>query len=210
MTPDELGQAIELGREQAGVEFKPPCLRGDKGPFAQVARALMAMANRADGGRVVVGVEERENRLYEKGLTQEQADSWLVHDHLGDALAVYADPPFDFECVGVELNGARYVVIRAFEFRDTPIVCKKSYARGDGAAVLREGATYVRPRRKPETVEVSTAADMRDLIDLAAQKRLRALLATVQRAGGSVVTGSGGPPAPTTPGLFTRQLGDLP
>ena len=39
------------------------------------------------------------------------------------------------------------------------------------------------PRREPETVEVSTYADMRDLIDLATEKSLRRFITRAQSAG---------------------------
>src|SRR5918992_3524376 len=69
-------------------------------------------------------------------------------------------------------------VIQVKEFADIPVLCKRSYDN-----VLREGACYVRSRRKPETSEIPTLADMRDLLDLATEKRLREHLALLERIG---------------------------
>src|SRR5262249_38615915 len=99
VTPAELEDALAFGREQAGVEFKPPSARTDRAAFAQVTKAVLAMANKRDGGRVVIGVAEVEKRLVRGGVTPAQAESWLTHDHVADALAEYADPPVELRCV---------------------------------------------------------------------------------------------------------------
>ena len=70
------------------------------------------------------------------------------------------------------------MVIQVEEFADVPVLCKRDYPD-----VLRAGACYVRPRRKPETTDIPTYADMRDLLDLAIEKGVRRLLAQAQRAG---------------------------
>jgi predicted HTH transcriptional regulator len=210
MSPEELGEAIALGREQAGVEFKPPCLRSEKAkaPFARIVRGLIAMANRRDGGRLVIGIEEKEGKLNAVGLTAEQLETWTTHDHVADALATYCDPPLEFDVLAVKLKELSFVVIRVREFRDRPIICKKAYSPGNDGPILREGALYVRPRRKPESVEVGTAADMQDLLELAVQKRLRHLIADVQRAGGAITAVE--PPRPRPDLDFAAQLTDLP
>ncbi len=94
-------------------------------------------------------------------------------------------------------------VITVQEFADTPVLCKKHLSIG-GDVYLREGACYVRPRHKAESSEVSTYADMRDLLDLAAEKALRRIMRTVHAAGIKL-----GPAAPTDDELFRRQLGEL-
>ena len=63
-------------------------------------------------------------------------------------------------------------------FADIPVLCKRDYQD-----VLRSGACYVRSRRKPETTEIPTQADMRDLLELATEKKLRERLAQMERVG---------------------------
>lgn len=58
-----LAEWIALGREQRGVEFKGPGPRSSKHLCGKVLRAMMAMANRRDGGFVVIGVDENGQRL---------------------------------------------------------------------------------------------------------------------------------------------------
>ena len=68
----------------------------------------------------------------------------------------------------VEYEDKKLIVIKVNEFADIPILCKKDFPN-----VLRKGACYVRPRRKPETTEIPSQVDMRDLLDLATEKKLR-------------------------------------
>ena len=48
----DIEDLLARGEEQRGVEFKPAAPRSAKEVFAKVARAMMAMANKRDGGRV--------------------------------------------------------------------------------------------------------------------------------------------------------------
>lgn len=201
MTDEEFAQIISLAHEIRGVEFKGPGSSSDRRLFAQVVKAVLGMANRRDGGRVVIGVEDLGNALNPIGLDAGQLATWN-YDHVADRVAVYADPGVVFDLEIREYNGRSYVVIQVAEFADVPVLCKRAF--GD---VLRDGACYVRPRRKPETTEIPTYADMRDLLDLATEKGVRRLLAHAQRAGLAV------PPdvvtAATDQERFDQQLGDL-
>ena len=201
MTDEEFAQIMSLAHEIRGVEFKGPGSLSEGRLFAQVVKAMLGMANRRDGGRVVIGVQDLGSVLNPIGLDEAQLATWN-YDHVSDRVAVYADPGVVFDLEIKEYNGRSYVVVQVEEFADVPVLCKRAY--GD---VLRDGACYVRPRRKPETTEIPTYADMRDLLDLATEKGVRRLLAQAQRAGLAV------PPDVVTTATdqerFDQQLGDL-
>jgi hypothetical protein len=67
-------------------------------------------------------------------------------------------------------NGVTVAVIQVFEFADLPHLCSKDYPQ-----VLREGALYVRPRKVPETSELASSVEMREILDLATEKALSGL-----------------------------------
>ena len=58
MTEQDFESLLARGYETDGVEFKGAWIRTDKLFLAKVVRAILGMANRRDGGLVVVGVEE--------------------------------------------------------------------------------------------------------------------------------------------------------
>ena len=201
MTDQEFAEILALGRETSGTEFKGPGPRSDRRVFAQVVRAILGMSNRRDGGRVIVGVEDNRNVLNPVGLNEEDLATWN-YDDVADGIAAYADPGVSFDLEVREYNGGRYVVLHIQEFEDIPVLCKQPYQD-----VLRNGACYVRPRRKPETTEIPTQADMRDLLDLATEKSLRRFIAQAQRAGLILLPNVTPPTADQE--LFDQQLGDL-
>lgn len=62
------------------------------------------------------------------------------------------------------------------------MICRKGYPTNPypgQQAILRAGAIYVRTRRKPETSEPPGQTEMRELIELATEERLRSFLGTV-------------------------------
>ena len=201
MTDEEFAQILALGHETRGVEFKGPGPLSNRRLAAQVVRAVLGMANRRDGGVVIIGVEDNNNALNPVGLHADEVATWN-YDDVADRIAVYADPSVEFELEPKGYNGNQYVVIQVEEFADVPVICKRSYDD-----VLRDGACYVRSRRKPETSEVPTFADMRDLLDLAIDKGVVQYLDRARRLGLIVTQISEPPSGGREP--FDQQLGNL-
>lgn len=166
MSPDELRQLIALGREFHGIEYKCAGHFSDKTFRATLVRAILAMANRAGGGMVVVGVGELAGTQLEiEGLSDEQRTSWTDFDSVSDSINSYADPHVEVTLEEVLLGTKALLVFKIAEFEQTPVLCKK-----DCQGKLRNGACYVRGRNKPESIDVPTYTDMRELLDLAIQK----------------------------------------
>ena len=160
---------------------------------------------------MIIGVEDKAGALTPVGLSETDLATWN-YDHISDGLRDFVDPSVSFELDAKQFEGKQYIVLTVQEFADVPILCIKQ-AGSSGRVVLKKGACYVRSRSKPETAEVSTQEDMRDLLDLAAEKRLQRVLQQVQRAGATLV------PLPSTrtplvetrsdQELFDAQLGEL-
>src|SRR5438045_355533 len=87
MTDNEFADLLEVG-ERPGVEFKNPRERRDTS-FVEVVRAVLAMANRRNGGTIIIGIDDDGNA---RGLSHDQSTSWLPPDHVRQAIAPYADP----------------------------------------------------------------------------------------------------------------------
>jgi predicted HTH transcriptional regulator len=195
-----LAELVGIRHEMPGVECKAPGPRIDRLLQVKVIKAMLGMANRRDGGSVVVGVEEDKDRLLiPVGLSSADLATWK-YDDLANSVAEYADPSISFEMKSHECDGKKYVLITVKEFEDVPIVCKKNYDSD-----LRKGACYVRSRRKPETTEIPTQEDMRDLLDLAAEKRLRKFIAQAKSAGLDITAEN----EVSDKDLFDQELGDF-
>src|SRR5947208_13272834 len=96
MTDQEFAELLALGYERRGVEFKGPGPRSSKQLFAKVVRATLGMANRRDGGLVVVGIDDSGGVLDPIGLTAAVLETWK-YDDVANSLAEYADPSMGFD-----------------------------------------------------------------------------------------------------------------
>ena len=57
MTEQEFEAILAQGHETHGVEFKGPGKRTNSAFLAGVIRAMLGMANRRDGGHVILGID---------------------------------------------------------------------------------------------------------------------------------------------------------
>ena len=95
MDDEDFAQRLALGHEIRGTEFKGPGPRSDGRLVAQVVRAVLGMANRRDGGSVIIGVEDNGAVLTPVGLSQSALATW-TYDAMADQIARYADPSVTF------------------------------------------------------------------------------------------------------------------
>lgn len=145
-----------------------------------IIKTAMGMANLRDGGLMIVGVSERGPEWDLVGISPALLATFEV-DNIIDQVNAYASPHVDLDIVTMRhRNGKDFLVIQAKEFQETPIVCKKNGPDGQGIAT---GAVYIRPPGKPQTTKPVSAAQMHDLLELAAEKRARRILEVSRRLG---------------------------
>lgn len=182
MTDPEFEEVLLLGYERRATEFKGPGPRSSAPLFAKVVRAVLGMANTQDGGLVVIGVEDKAGALSPVGVAESDMPTWR-YDDVAAGIAAYADPFVSFEQEIRERDGKRFVLLNIREFEEIPVLCRKEYPD-----VLRPGACYVRTRRKPETSEIPSQTEMRELLGLSVKKGLRRFMGQVLASGLITVT----------------------
>jgi predicted HTH transcriptional regulator len=203
MTTEEFIDLIEQGHESPAVEFKPGAPRTAQAVFARIARAVLALSNRRDGGWVIIGVEEKGGKTpILKGVEAADLAGWN-HDDVSAALNGFADPYVSVDVEVVAYNNSNFVVIRVHEFEEVPVICRRDVPAppGEKRPILRDGACYVRSRKKPESVEMPTQTEMRELLELAVDKGVRKFL----RRAESVSIAS----RPTDKEQYDGELSDL-
>ncbi len=163
------------------------------------------MANHRDGGLIVIGIDETTGRPNPAGLTSEQLATW-AYDDVADGLTACSDPKISVEVETRSYHGRHFIVIRIHEFEEIPVLAKKDLIANE-RQVVRKGACYVRSLSKPETSEIPSQDEMRDLLDLAIQKGVRKF---VQRAVAAGLIGVPvGTSTPEADAKFNAQLKDL-
>jgi predicted HTH transcriptional regulator len=197
--PDLLDSLISNGREERHVEFKRTMNWSDAGTKSKVVKSSIAMANLRDGGLIVFGIERQSDDSYmPAGMQPDDYDSFK-QDEVSIEVNNYADPFVELTVQKLERDSKLFTVIQIREFSDLPILCKR-----DGAERLRNGAIYVRPRRKFETAELPSQVDLREILELAVEKRVRSFFSQIERVGARLVI-----PEDSDAKAFAEQLGGL-
>jgi hypothetical protein len=191
---DRVTTALDRCQEAQGIDFK------ESAPWEELKwrliRTALAMGNLRDGGIIVIGASERGNNWDLTGITFDHLATYDV-DIVTDTVNSYCSPHVDIDLVLVKyMNESKFLAFQVHEFSDTPLVCKKN-----GSDKLFEGAVYIRSAGMARTTRVVHAAQMHDLLELAAEKRARRILEVSRRVG--LV------PSETSTQYFDRELGDL-
>jgi predicted HTH transcriptional regulator len=207
VTEQDFETLLARGYETNGVEFKGHGNRTDSAFLAGVIRATLGMANRRDGGLVILGVAP--DSLDPTGFDDDELKSWLNYDELAARVNEFASPSVRFDLEAPTFRGRRFVFIRVHEFDEIPILCSKDFhGPGKGPPILRRGACYVRARHKPETSEIPSEEEMRELLELAIDKGVRKFVTRAQKAG-LFPTIPGTPAAPSDEALFEKQIEEM-
>lgn len=161
----EFERLIEGGTETQKMDFKESC-PWDKDSFA---KDILAFSNVRGGGYIIIGIREIDGGIERQGISDEHLETYDLETML-DQLSSYADPRIDIALDPVEdaKNNKNYLIIIAKEFQDIPVICKKD------SRETNKGVIYYRNTdRRPESAPVSNSSDMKDIIDLAAVKRMK-------------------------------------
>lgn len=154
--------------EERHIEFKSSTPWKEKEFKAKITKSILAMANLKDGGWIVVGNEEQSDGTYKAvGMSQSDYDSY-DSDSVKDFAKDYADPYVNISVLKLEHDNKKFVLIRIEEFDVSPVICKRAY--GD---IMHRGKIYSRSTGKPETIEVPSETEMREIINMAVDKKMR-------------------------------------
>ncbi len=146
-----------------------------------ITRTSMAMSNLRDGGVIIVGVSERGDNWDLTGVNQEHLSTY-DYDDISDFIAKYASVPLELDVVVVcYRDSTQYLAIQVSEFSHLPCICCRNSP--DDIRAFSKGDVLIRPPGKPQTKKVQDANEIRDLIELAAEKRAREIIEISSRIG---------------------------
>lgn len=175
----EIEALIRRGRESPDLDAKGPgnWSSWSKPEKAELVRDMMGMANSDRPGWILLGIsEDNAGTWVHDGLTDSQSASFDPSD-IGKKVRRLADPEVKFSVHRVDVEGKRYVAIRVEPFQTLPHIAKAS------SGTIDEGAVYVRSEAC-ETTKVTTAEQMRRLIERAIQMHADSIVQTNSRTYG--------------------------
>ena len=181
-------ELILAGKELRNLEYKASVSWNDSGVREKLVRSMVAMSNIRDGGSIIIGIDQQTGGAFilKDGMTQADYDSFK-YDNIAAIIAEYADPYVSFSLIKDELQGKRIVIIDIEEFQQIPVVCKKD------SPFLKRGRLYTRSWRVPESVEVPSQTEMREILDIAIEKGIRNFFKRLGKVGISIPGISGSP-----------------
>lgn len=180
---DRITLALGRCQEQPWLDFKEsqpwPTLRW------RLLKTIMAMANLRDGGLILVGVAEKGTDWELTGIAQSDLATY-DYDDIIDQTSKYASPQVNLDIVLHDHeDGNRYLAFHVHQFKESPVVCRNNSPDSlKPKERLTAGDVYVRPQTgKPQTVKVTDATRLHDLLELAAEFRARRMLEVGRRVG---------------------------
>jgi predicted HTH transcriptional regulator len=133
---------FSLTHELLDVEFKGAGKRGDNPLFGRVVRAAIAMANRRDGGTIIIGVADLNANLRLDGLTPKQLETWK-YEEIANGLNSYTSSHIEFERQQYEQDGKSFLVLSIHELASVPVMCIKEYRDGSNERMLYKERTII-------------------------------------------------------------------
>jgi predicted HTH transcriptional regulator len=170
---NELVAELLARGSESRVDYKAPMsLPKDPHGRAKLAKHVIGLSNRKDGGDLLIGVDD--TTYSPIGLTQAEASTWDAA-RVTSSLSSYSAPPPVVQIVrGTLPEGKLLVAVHVVPFAEQPLVCIKSLKEND-KWVIRSGALYIRAEGT-ETKEITTESEMRELLDRAYIKKSERLL----------------------------------
>jgi predicted HTH transcriptional regulator len=115
--------ALERCQEEPEVDFK------ESAPWDslkwRITHSSLGMANLRDGGMLLIGVAEQDQRWLLHGIESTHLATYNP-DEIAAHLNAHASPHIDVDIVSVQHETRSYLAIHVREFRDTPIVVEDS------------------------------------------------------------------------------------
>jgi len=179
---------------------------GDHRAWAKLAKHVIGLSNRKDDGYLLIGVED--GTLKPLGLDPNQVATWDAAK-VNAALAAYAAPRPVVQVIrGSPEDGTVLLALRVAPFEEQPLVCTRSVADDRDKTILREGALYIRTEGT-ETREVSTEAEMRELLSRAYVQRAERLLSDIKALIDAHWAANGPSPGPGLISAIEQDLAEM-
>ncbi len=194
---------IEETGESDKIDAKGP-MTWDNGPeSASLAKDIAAFANTKDGGVIVIGKSENDDRSFQlDGLTEQQASTFET-----TKVATWVNnrfsPPISLTCHTYHYKRRIFIIITIDEFTDIPHLCVREFQdpSNNKKHILKDRTIYVRTANA-ESSPLGSVDELRALIGLATAKRGHEMLSMFS----SILSGNPLLPNKTAEERFLEEL----
>jgi predicted HTH transcriptional regulator len=189
---------IDSRAELTGVEYKRdadfPSLK------FRITKTAMAMANLRDGGMIIIGVSQDQQRQFSADGVSATNEASFIQEDVYEFVNLYASPPVEVHAFSLEHQLKKFIIIDVQPFERTPIVCRRNTPDGTQSNdQMHEGDFFVRVGSPVSTQRVKSDAMMHEVLEFAVIRRL----AEVQRIQRTATTSNEGR------NVFDAEVADL-
>lgn len=179
---DPIVLAILNGVETRSTEFKES--QSLDNIRWKIIKACMAMANLRDGGRLIIGMTERDGIARAAGMSVEDAQTFQ-QDTVLELVNRFANPPTSLTLRHVPLQDLTFVGIEIAPFDKYPVMCVRETPHNISrpADRLLPGEIYARSNERIATTRVVTPELLAEILEISAERRAAEIISLSQRIG---------------------------
>ena len=171
-------QILQGNSENLNLEFKET-FDFVKNEWARerLIRSILALSNTRDGGYVVIGVRENQDKTFSpNGMKEEHLTIFKSKlEDLKSKIESFSSSPVNYEIgIGkyeIEKEERDIILITVIEFILNPLICRKNGKHKD--KILEEGSIYVRTLKdKPSSIKLTNPIDIQDFLERTSDKQI--------------------------------------
>jgi len=167
-------QVLQGNAENINLEFKSSFdLNNNEWAKERLIRSILAMSNTRNGGFVVIGVKEENDKSYSyEGLNNDHLLLFKSKaEDLKSQIESFSSSPVNYEIGLGKYRNKDFLLISVTEFSLNPVICSKNGKHKDKH--LEEGAIYVRSlKEKPSSVKLTNPFDIQDFLERVVDKQI--------------------------------------
>ena len=139
----------------------------------KVAKTIISLSNTKGGGKIIIGIREKNKNLVFMGVNDRQLQSFQNYDSIKLFVDEYIFLNTNFEVYKSTYQNKNYVVIKVDEFSEYPLITVRDgiakKANGRDANIIKRDRIYVRSR---DGIQVTTLSyqEIIEVINLSAER----------------------------------------
>lgn len=173
----QIEQILQGNSENLNLEFKSGFdFEKDIWARERLIRSVLAMSNTRDGGIILIGVSENQDKSLDlKGVDESHFDLFRSKtEEFKSKVESFSSSPVVYEIGQGEYKQNKFILINVSEFGLNPLICRKNGEHKD--KILEQGAIYIRTLKdKPSSVKLIDPIDIQDFLERASDKQISSL-----------------------------------
>ena len=170
----EFKKIIEAQTEARDLEFKSAFTWKKHSKIddiqATVIKSIICISNLPYGGKIIIGVKQKDALFKLEGLNDQELESFKDYDMIKGQIDPMITPNTNFQIeYTTDTQGKHFVIIVISEFEDYPLITKKDL-EVNNRKVIEQHTIYARSKTSPYSSIKAGYFETKEIIDYAVDK----------------------------------------